>query len=91
MFYANDRPNLLILDEPTNNLDLEAVKALGGALKDYSGAVLMASHDCSFISETCDTVYYLFKGVLTRLENGVDEYKGIISDSVERQRRALFT
>jgi ATPase subunit of ABC transporter with duplicated ATPase domains len=55
------RPNLLVLDEPTNNLDLEAVRALGEGAKEYAGAVLLASHDCAFVAETCNVVYYLFK------------------------------
>ena len=80
-----------MLDEPTNNLDLEAVRALGEASKEYEGAVLLASHDCTFVTETCNVVYYLFKGALIRLEGGVDEYKAIISESVARQRRNLFS
>ena len=79
-----------MLDEPTNNLDLEAVRALGEALKEYEGAVLMASHDCAFVAETSKVCYYLFKGALVRLEGGVEEYKAIIAESVERQRRNIL-
>ena len=79
-----------MLDEPTNNLDLEAVSALSSAIKEYNGAVLLASHDCSFVHETSEIVYYLFKGALIRLEGGVEEYRGIIAASVERQRQQLL-
>jgi ATPase subunit of ABC transporter with duplicated ATPase domains len=42
-------PSLLVLDEPTNYLDLDAVIAMEGALRDYDGAVLVASHDADFL------------------------------------------
>ncbi len=42
-------PSLLVLDEPTNHLDLDALEALEGALRAYSGALLVVSHDAGFI------------------------------------------
>jgi ATPase subunit of ABC transporter with duplicated ATPase domains len=42
---------MLILDEPTNHLDLESIQALSLALADYSGAVVLVSHNQGFVSE----------------------------------------
>ena len=42
-------PSLLVLDEPTNHLDLDALEALEGALRSFSGALLVVSHDAAFI------------------------------------------
>jgi ATPase subunit of ABC transporter with duplicated ATPase domains len=44
-------PGLLILDEPTNHLDLDSTQALEAALRGYDGALLIASHDESFLAK----------------------------------------
>ncbi|MGW7268891.1 ABC-F family ATP-binding cassette domain-containing protein [Streptomyces sp. NPDC054864] len=49
MMLAAPAPQLLILDEPTNNLDLASVRQLAGALESYEGALLVASHDLTFL------------------------------------------
>ncbi|MFI6090900.1 ABC-F family ATP-binding cassette domain-containing protein [Streptomyces sp. NPDC051218] len=49
MMLAAPAPQLLILDEPTNNLDLASVRQLTGALESYEGALLIASHDLTFL------------------------------------------
>lgn len=53
------RPALLVLDEPTNHLDDEAVAFLIQQITDWSGPVLMASHDRAFIEETATVIYDL--------------------------------
>jgi len=66
------KPNLLILDEPTNHIDIEGIEALEIALKNYKGTVLMVSHDRAFIKATCTRVFELKSGSLTELMRGVD-------------------
>eukprot|EP00959_Pyramimonas_sp_CCMP1952_P083182 1738431-Pyramimonas_sp.AAC.1 len=47
---ARSQPHVLILDEPTNNLDLEAVEALADCVDNFEGAVILVSHDNYFVS-----------------------------------------
>ena len=81
------KPHMLLLDEPTNNLDLEGIKAMKEALSKYEGACIIASHDMSFLDQTVDTVYHVSKKKVTRLENGVEEYKQIVRDNVLKQKK----
>lgn len=67
-------PHLLVLDEPTNHLDYLTTEALLEALKEYSGAVLVVSHDQFFVSEVAEQVYAVKKGQLVHLEGGMEEY-----------------
>ncbi|MEE9493741.1 MAG: ATP-binding cassette domain-containing protein [Gammaproteobacteria bacterium] len=48
------RPNLLVLDEPTNHLDIDMRQALGLTMQNYSGAVILVSHDRYLLQITCD-------------------------------------
>jgi ATP-binding cassette subfamily F protein 3 len=75
-------PDLLMLDEPTNHLDLESLLWLQDYLKNYSGAVLMISHDRQFVDEISEWVYDIDCQKLVR-------YKGNYS-SFEKQREENF-
>ncbi len=76
-------PHLLLLDEPTNHLDLNAREWLEGFLKDYSGSVLIISHDRYFLDQIVNRVMELRYGDL-------EHYPGNYSFYIkERQRRLL--
>ncbi|MBU0954796.1 MAG: ATP-binding cassette domain-containing protein, partial [Spirochaetes bacterium] len=49
-------PNLLILDEPTNDLDIDTIELLEAYIQDFDGVVLIVSHDRAFLDEVCTTV-----------------------------------
>ena len=68
------RPNLLLLDEPTNHLDLEMRQALARALQDYSGAVLMVSHDRHLLRTVIDEFYIVADGRATPFDGDLDDY-----------------
>ncbi|MGB8021351.1 MAG: ABC-F family ATP-binding cassette domain-containing protein [Candidatus Nanopelagicales bacterium] len=67
-------PNLLALDEPTNDLDVETLTVLEDLLDSWPGTLLVVSHDRYFLERTCDDVYALHDGRLRHLPRGVDEY-----------------
>ena len=66
------KPNLLVLDEPTNDLDLDTLRALEGFLDEWSGALVVASHDRTFLDRTVDHVLAMEPGgSVSRVAGGV--------------------
>ncbi len=68
------RPNLLLLDEPTNHLDLEMRQALAVALQNYSGAVVLVSHDRHLLKVNSEKLLLVANGRATEFEGSVDDY-----------------
>ncbi|MEU3725980.1 ABC-F family ATP-binding cassette domain-containing protein [Streptomyces sp. NPDC031705] len=64
LLLAEPAPQLLMLDEPTNNLDLASVRQLGEALESYRGALLVASHDVPFLESVGITRWLVLDGGL---------------------------
>ncbi|KGE04026.1 ABC-F family ATP-binding cassette domain-containing protein [Pseudohaliea rubra] len=67
--------DLLLLDEPTNHLDLDASLWLQGWLADYSGTLLLISHDRDFIDASCNRVLHLSGGSLAAYRGGYSEFE----------------
>ncbi|WP_331447279.1 ABC-F family ATP-binding cassette domain-containing protein [Streptomyces xanthochromogenes] len=65
LLLAEPAPQLLMLDEPTNNLDMASVRALQAALDAYEGALIVASHDVPFLESIGVTRWLLLDGELT--------------------------
>ncbi|MBL8838752.1 MAG: ABC-F family ATP-binding cassette domain-containing protein, partial [Alphaproteobacteria bacterium] len=72
-------PELLLLDEPSNHLDLETTIWLESFLKSYRGTLLIVSHERDFLNNVADHILHLDRGKLTLYSGGYDEF--------ERQRR----
>ncbi len=68
------QPNVLLLDEPTNHLDLEMREALAEALSDFSGAIVLVSHDRHLIGLVSDTFWRVADGVVKPFDGDLDEY-----------------
>ena len=66
--------NVLILDEPNNHLDLEAVSALGWALQDYKGTVIFVSHDRDLINHGSKRIISLDEGEISHFEGNLDAF-----------------
>lgn len=69
-----DQPNVLILDEPTNDLDTDMLAALEDLLDSWAGTLLVVSHDRYFMERVTDQQYAILDGRLRHLPGGVDEY-----------------
>ena len=68
------QPNLLLLDEPTNHLDLEMRLALSVALIEYSGALVVISHDRHLLRSVCDELLVVHDGTIERFNQTLDDY-----------------
>lgn len=67
-------PNLMLLDEPTNFLDLESIMALESFLQSYDGAFLLISHDREFLRRTTDHTLEVEEGEITKFPGNIDDY-----------------
>mmetsp|Transcript_42018 Transcript_42018/g.76818 ORF Transcript_42018/g.76818 Transcript_42018/m.76818 type:complete len:320 (+) Transcript_42018:197-1156(+) len=77
MSVLTKRPNFLILDEPTNDIDLDTLRALEDYLEDFSGVLVIVSHDRSF-TDTVTNHLFVFEG-----DGVVKDYVGSLSDYAE--------
>jgi len=73
LVYQN--PNLLLLDEPTNHLDLEMRHALSVALQEYSGAIVVVSHDRHLLRSVTDQLVLVANGALQNFDGDLDDYR----------------
>ncbi|GAA1617539.1 ABC-F family ATP-binding cassette domain-containing protein [Kribbella sancticallisti] len=70
-----DEPNVLILDEPTNDLDVETLTVLEDFLDNWPGVVVVVTHDRYFLERVSDMVYAIMgDGAVRHLPRGVDQY-----------------
>ncbi len=69
--------NVLILDQPTNHLDLESITALNNGLRDYSSIILFASHDHQFIQTIANRIIQINPTGIVDKKMSYDEYLGI--------------
>src|SRR3954454_1931640 len=72
---THDAPSLLILDEPTNHLDMETREALVAALAEYSGAVVLVSHDWHLVELVADRLWLVEGGTVRPFEDDLDAYR----------------
>ncbi|KAF2452416.1 putative translation initiation regulator [Lineolata rhizophorae] len=68
-------PHILVLDEPSNHLDIEAMDALSEALRNFEGGVLMVSHDVTMLQNVCTSLWVCDGGTVEHFEGTVNDYK----------------
>ena len=89
------KPNLLLMDEPTNHLDMDMRQALTVALQDFSGAILLISHDRHLLANTVDEFLIIDKGKLSRFNGDLEDYRTLIlkgsvnNESVKDKKEAI--
>ena len=76
-----DAPHLLVLDEPTNHLDIESREALTEALNDYTGAVVLVSHDMHLLSLVAERLWLVDQGGVTPWQGDLDDYRAMLLSS----------
>ncbi|MGL4831118.1 MAG: ATP-binding cassette domain-containing protein, partial [Propionibacteriaceae bacterium] len=91
-------PNVLVLDEPTNDLDIDTLNVIEDYLDGWPGTLIVVSHDRYFLERACDVIYgMLGDGTVRMLPRGVDEYleqreaQRSASTSTERAPKAEST
>lgn len=84
-------PNLLMLDEPTNFLDLRTQILLEHFLRDFNKAALIVSHDRAFLSATCSQTLELSRGKLTMFPGKIDAFLEYREERREHDRRVNAT
>ncbi|MBQ0772992.1 MAG: ATP-binding cassette domain-containing protein, partial [Sphingomonadales bacterium] len=75
---TRDAPHLLILDEPTNHLDVDAREALVHALNEYSGAVILVSHDRHMLELTADRLVMVDSGKAEEFAGTLKDYTDFV-------------
>ena len=75
-------PDVVILDEPTNNLDIESIDALAEALNDYQGGVIIVSHDERLIRDTNCSLYVIEDQSIEEIDGDFDDYRKEVLDEL---------
>jgi ATPase subunit of ABC transporter with duplicated ATPase domains len=82
------KPNVLIMDDPTNHLDLESITALNNSLTEYKGTILFTSHDHEFVQTIANRIVEITpKGIIDRMMP-FDEY--LASDKIKVLRDEMY-
>lgn len=79
-------PHVMILDEPTNHLDMDSIDALINSLKNFSGGVVVVSHDKKFIDMVCKEIWVCKSGLLYRYDGSIHEYATSLTDGMGKHK-----
>ena len=78
-----NNPHILVLDEPSNHLDTAGLDALIDALKNFTGGVLMVSHDISVINNVCNEIWVSENGTVKRFDGTIYDYRDYILSAAD--------
>ena len=80
-----EKPDLLILDEPTNHLDIESREALIMALNDYSGSLILVSHDAFLVERLVDRLLIVKNGGVSEFSGDIHEYRDLVLNQNQKK------
>ncbi len=84
---SHNAPHILLLDEPTNHLDMDAREALMQALNDYSGAVILVSHDLHLVECVADQLWLVNDGGCKSYDGDLADYKKLVMQQHRHDRK----
>jgi len=79
-------PHIMLLDEPTNHLDMDAREALMQALNNYTGAVILVSHDPHLVENVADRLWLVADGTCVPYDDDLDGYRQLVVQQRRRER-----
>ncbi|XP_050383373.1 ABC transporter F family member 4-like [Argentina anserina] len=84
------KPHILLLDEPTNHLDMQSIDALADALDEFTGGVVLVSHDSRLISRVCDDeersqIWIVEDGTVEKFDRSFEEYKDELQKEIKAE------
>lgn len=80
---ALTNPHILVLDEPSNHLDIEAMDALGDALRNFQGGVVIVSHDVTMLQAVCSSLWVCDNGTVEQFDGDIVAYKKRITSQAD--------
>jgi len=84
------QPHILLLDEPTNHLDMQSIDALADALDEFTGGVVLVSHDSRLISRVCEDeqrseIWVVEDGMVKKYDGTFEDYKDELMEEIKKE------
>ena len=79
------KPHVLLLDEPSNNLDVETIDAVIVALGNFGGAVVLVSHDQHFVESVCDEIFVVSHGAVRKFKGTFKDYRRVAENETAQR------
>ena len=84
------QPHILLLDEPTNHLDMQSIDALADALDEFTGGVVLVSHDSRLISRVCEDeqrseIWVVEDGTVKKYDGTFEDYKDELMEEIKKE------
>jgi len=80
------KPHILLMDEPSNHLDMRTIEALIQALKQFSGGLLIISHDQHFITSVCNEIWRVEDQKITKFDGSFEDYKQVVVKALTKKQ-----
>jgi ATP-binding cassette subfamily F protein 2 len=77
------KPDIVLMDEPTNHLDMESIDGLAKAINEFSGGVVLVSHDFRLISQVAQDIWLCKDHTITTWKGTIEDYKKYLAKGVK--------